>query len=294
MSSLIHSLKAPILKLGAGVLLGAALLAAVPAMAADNFKEPEAPAGGFSFEGPFGTFDQASLQRGYKVYREVCSTCHSMKLMYFRNLGQKGGPFYDPKYKNPNDNPYVKQIASEFDIPDIDPDTGDDTTRKGTPADHFNSPFKNDAAAKASNGGAIPPDLSVMAKAREGGPRYIYCVLTSFVPPPTGLKVSDTQHYNPCVHGNLATQWTGDPHKVPLGGVLAMPPPLRTNGQVTYDDGTPSTIEQNAKDVATFLAWASDPHAVERKQTGFVVIIYLLLLGGVTYLAYRQVWKGKH
>jgi len=293
MSSLIHSLKFPLLKMVAGALLGATLLAA-PAMAADNVKEAEAPPGGFSFEGPFGTFDQASLQRGYKVYREVCANCHSMKLMYFRNLGQVNGPFYDPKYKNPNDNPVVKQIASEFDIPDIDPDTGDDTTRKGTPADHFNSPFKNDAAAKASNGGSLPPDLSVMAEAREGGARYIYCVLTSFVSAPAGLKVSDTQHYNPCVHGSLATQWTGDPHKVPPGGVLAMPPPLRVNGQVTYDDGTPSTIQQNAKDVATFLAWASDPHAQERKQTGFVVLIYLLLMSVITYLAYRQVWRGKH
>jgi len=289
MSSLIHSLKS-----FASVLLGAALLVAMPAMAAENVKEPEAPPGGFAFEGPFGTFDQASLQRGYKVYREVCANCHSMKLMYFRNLGQVGGPFYDKKYKNPNDNPVVKQIASEFDIPDIDPDTGDDTTRKGTPADRFNAPFKNDSAAKASNGGAIPPDLSVMAKAREGEARYIYCVLTSFVPAPAGLKVSGAQYYNPCVHGNLATQWTGDPHKVPPGGVLAMPPPLRTNGQVTYDDRTPSTIQQNAKDVSTFLAWASDPHAQERKQTGFVVLIYLLLMAGITYLAYRQVWKGKH
>ncbi len=277
----------------AGALLAAGLLAA-PALAGENYKEPEAPAGGFSFEGPFGTFDQASLQRGYKVYREVCANCHSMKLMYFRNLGQKGGPFYDPKYSNPNNNPVVKQIASEYDIPDIDPDTGDDTTRKGTPSDRFNAPFKNDAAAKASNGGAIPPDLSVMAKAREGGAAYIYCVLTSFEAPPAGLQVSDTQHYNPCVHGSLATQWKGDPQKVPPGGVLAMPPPLKSDGQVTYDDGTPSTVKQNAKDVATFLEWASDPHATERKQTGFAVMIYLLLLAGITYLAYRQVWKGKH
>jgi len=281
------------LKVLSGAAAAVMLLAGGHALASEgNGLEPRDP--GFSFEGPFGTFDQAELQRGFKVYREVCSNCHSMNLIHFYNLGQKDGPFYDAKYKNPNDNPYVKQIASEFDIPDIDPDTGDDTTRKGTPADHFNAPFKNDAAAKASNGGAIPPDLSVMAKAREGEARYIYCVLTSFVTPPAGLKVSDTQHYNPCVHGNLATQWTGDPHKVPPGGVLAMPPPLRTNGQVTYDDGTPSTVEQNAKDVATFLAWASDPHADERKQTGFVVLIYLALLAGVTYLAYRQVWKGKH
>ncbi|MGZ3297683.1 MAG: cytochrome c1 [Asticcacaulis sp.] len=287
MSFLTQSLKA-----ATGLMMAATLFAGGHALAHSNAEEPKDP--GFSFEGPFGTFDQAALQRGYKVYREVCANCHSMKLLYFRNLAQKNGPFYDPKYKNPNDNPVVKQIASEFDIPDIDPDTGDDTTRKGAPSDHFPSPFKNNEAAKASNGGAIPPDLSVITKAREGGARYVYSILTGFENPPAGLKIADTQHYNPYVNGSLATQWTGDPHKVPKGGVLAMPPPLKQDGQVTYDDGTPSTIKQNAKDVATFLEWAGDPHAIERKQTGFVVIIYLLLLAGVTYLAYRQVWKGKH
>jgi ubiquinol-cytochrome c reductase cytochrome c1 subunit len=280
------------LKVLAGVALAGALVTA-PAMAEGHFKEPEAPKEGFSFEGPFGTFDQAQLQRGYKVYREVCSSCHSMKLLSFRNLGQVDGPFYDAKYKNPNDNPVVKQIASEFDIPDIDPDTGDDITRKGTPSDRFPSPFKNDEAAKASNGGALPPDLSVMAKAREGGAAYVYCVMTSFKPAPAGLTVAEGQHYNPCVHGSLATQWKGDPHKVPEGGVLAMPPPL-TDGRVTFDDGRPSTLSNEAADVSAFLEWAADPHAIERKQTGFAVIIYLLLLAGVVYLAYRQVWKGKH
>ena len=281
------------LKLFSGAVLAAGLLAGSQAMAAEHFKEPEAPKEGFSFEGPFGTFDQAQLQRGYKVYREVCSSCHSMKLMSFRNLGQKGGPFYDPKYKNPNDNPIVKQIASEYDIATIDPDTGDDTTRKGTPSDTFPAPFKNEEAAKASNSGIAPPDLSVMTKAREGGAAYVYCVMTSFRPAPVGLNIADTQHYNPCVHGSLATQWKGDPHKVPEGGVLAMPPPL-TDGRVTFDDGRASTLSNEAADVSAFLEWASDPHAVERKQLGFAVIIYLLLLAGVTYFAYRQVWKGKH
>ncbi len=281
------------LKALSGAVLAVSLLAGSHAMASENYKEPEAPAEGFSFEGPFGAFDQAQLQRGYKVYREVCSACHSMKLLSFRNLSQKGGPFYDPKYKNPNDNPIVKQIASEYDVAEIDPDTGDDTTRKGTPSDRFPSPFKNDEAAKASNGGALPPDLSVMAEAREGGAKYVYCVLTSFKPAPVGLTVADTQHYNPCVHGSLATQWKGDPHKVPQGGVLAMPPPL-TDGRVTFDDGRKSTLSNEAADVSAFLEWASDPHAVQRKQTGFGVIIFLLLMAGITYLAYRQVWRGKH
>ena len=256
-----------------------------------GWKEPEDHH--YSFEGPFGTFDQAQLQRGYKVYREVCSACHAMRLMSFRNLGQKGGPFYDPKYKNPNNNPMVKQIASEFDIADIDPDTGDEVTRKGTTSDRFPSPFKNEEAAKASNSVAIPPDLSVITKAREGGANYVSSMLAGFQAPPAGLTVAATQHYNPYVHGALATSWKGDPHKVPLGGVLAMPPPL-ADGRVTFDDGTPSTVKNEARDVAAFLEWASDPHAVERKQTGFAVIIFLLLFAGVTYMAYRQVWKGKH
>jgi len=281
------------LKAVASAALAVTLMTGTHAFASEGFKEAEAPKEGFTFEGPFGTFDQAQLQRGYKVYREVCSSCHSMKLLSFRNLAQKDGPFYNEKYKNPNDNPIVKQIASEYDIPEVDPDTGDDITRKGSPSDRFPSPFKNDEAAKASNGGAIPPDLSVMAKAREGGARYIYSILTGFQTPPAGLTVPEGQHYNPYVHGSLATQWKGDPKHVPLGGVLAMPPPL-TDGRVTFDDGRKSTLDNQAADVAAFLEWAADPHAVERKQTGLAVLFYLLLMAGVTYLAYRQIWKGKH
>ncbi len=280
------------LKFVAGVAAALALAFGAPVFAESNAEPLIAPKGGFSFEGPFGTFDQAQLQRGYKVYREVCSTCHSMNLMSFRNLGQKGGPFYDPKYPNPNDNPIVKQIASEYDIPTIDPDTGDDTTRKGTPSDRFPAPFRNDAAAKAGNGGAIPPDLSVITKAREGGADYVYSIMNGFVTPPPELHLEPTQHYNLYVNGSLAAQWKGK-GPVPHGGVLAMPPPL-ADDKVSFDDGTPSTLKNEARDVAAFLEWASDPHAQERKQDGLAVILYLLIFAGVVYLAYRQIWRGKH
>jgi ubiquinol-cytochrome c reductase cytochrome c1 subunit len=247
----------------------------------------------FSFKGPFGNFDQAQLQRGYKVYREVCSSCHAMHLLSFRNLADKDGPFYDKKYKNPNDNPIVKQIASEYDVADIDTETGDEVSRKATTSDRFPSPYKNPEAARAGNGGALPPDLSVITKARHGGSEYVYSVLTGYTTPPKGLTLASGQYYIPYVAGALATQWSGDPHHVPPGGVLAMPPPL-ADGKVTYDDGKPSTLSQQAKDVSAFLEWAGDPHAITRKKTGISVLIYLLLLAGLTYAAYRQVWHGKH
>ena len=247
----------------------------------------------FSFDGPFGTFEQAQLQRGYKVYREVCSSCHSMNLLSYRNLAQKGGPFYDEKYPNPNDNPIVKAIAAEYEVADIDTETGDEITRKATTSDRFKAPFKNSAAAAASNGGAVPPDLSIIAKARHGGAHYLYSLLTGFQEPPKGLKVAEGQYYNPYVNGALGSQWEGDPHHVPKGGVLAMKPPL-ADGLVTYDDGHPNTVSDQARDVSAFLEWAADPHATVRKKTGFGVILFLLLFAGVTYAAYRQVWKGKH
>ncbi|ESQ88275.1 ubiquinol cytochrome C oxidoreductase [Asticcacaulis sp. AC460] len=281
------------LKVLAGLAVVTGLVAGAPALASGGHAKPLLKAE-FSFEGPFGAFDQAELQRGYKVYREVCSSCHSMKLMSFRNLGQKGGPFFDEKYKdNPNDNPVVKQIASEFEVAEIDPETGDETTRKATTSDRFPSPFKNDDAAKASNGGALPPDLSVMAKARHHGPHYIYSLLQGYEPEPVGLTVAPGQHYNVYFPGDLKAQWSGDAHKVPHGGVLAMAPPL-TDGRVTFDDGTPSTLKNQAHAVATFLAWTAEPHATERKQTGIAVLLYLAIFFGITYLAYRQVWKGKH
>lgn len=246
----------------------------------------------FSFEGPFGKFDQAQLQRGYKVYREVCSACHSMNLLSFRNLGDKGGPFYDSKYPNPNDNPYVKSIAAEYQINDIDSETGDVIQRPGTSADKFPNPFPNEAAARASNGGAMPPDLSVMAKARHHGPQYIYSLLGhGYVNPPKGLTVATGQYYNKYFPGDLTSSWTGDHEHVPPGGVLAMAPPLAA-GKVTFDDGTPSTVDNQARDVAAFIAWASEPKMQERKAFGLAAMSYLLIFTGLLYWSYRRVWRN--
>lgn len=268
-------------------LIGSA--AASPALASGGALEPKKV--DYSFSSPLGMFDQAELQRGYKVYREVCSACHAMHLMSFRNLGQKGGPFYDPKYPNPNDNPYVKAIAADIQVGDIDQETGDAIQRPATSADTFPSPFPNEAAARAGNGGALPPDLSVIAKAREGGAAYIYSLLTGYKDAPAGLPVSPGQHYNEYMHGDLSSAWTGDKHHVPPGGFIAMPPPLKA-GLVTFDDGTPSTLDQQAKDVSAFLAWAAEPHQDERKQAGVAVLIYLVLFAGLLYWSYRRLWRN--
>ena len=271
--------------------LGLALVSS-PALASGGSQAPMKETE-FSFEGPFGKFDQAQLQRGYKVYREVCSACHSMNLMYFRNLGQKGGPFYDEKYKNPNDNPYVKAIAAEYQINDVDTETGDTIQRPGVPADKFPSPFANEYAARASNGGALPPDLSVIVKARHHGAHYVYSLLSGYKDPPKGLTASPTQHYNPYFSGDLTPFWKGPHDKVPVGGFIAMPPQLEPD-KVTFDDGTKSTIEQQAKDVATFLAWASEPKMEERKRTGFMVMIFLGVLALLLYLVKKKVWADVH
>ncbi|NGM49851.1 cytochrome c1 [Caulobacter sp. 602-2] len=267
-----------------------AAAAAAPALAAGHPLEPEKIH--WSFNGPFGKFDQAQLQRGYKVYREVCSSCHSMKLVSFRNLGDKGGPFYNEKYPNSNDNPWVKAIAKEFEVADIDSETGDAIKRPATSADRFPSPFPNEAAARASNGGAFPPDMSLLAKARTGGPDYIHAIVTGYKNPPAGLKVGPGQHYNPYMPGDLAAYWSGDHAHVPPGGFIAMAPPLTDNG-VTFDDGTKATVDQQARDVSAFLMWAAEPKLEERKQTGFAVMIYLILFAGLLYASYRKVWKNE-
>jgi ubiquinol-cytochrome c reductase cytochrome c1 subunit len=250
------------------------------------------PAGGWRHEGYFGTFDQNSLQRGFKVYREVCSSCHGMKLMAFRHLGQPGGPFYMAEFQNPNDNPKVKALAAEYQIADIDRETGDPTTRPGIPADRFPSPYANEYLARAGNGGAFPPDFSVIVKARHGGAGYIYSLMQGFVAPPQGLNVAPGQHYNAYFAGDTASQWTGDPRHKPPGGFLAMAEPLSRDGLVTFDDDTPSTKEQMSKDVATFLAWASDPKMQTRKQTGVSVLAYLVILALLAYLSYRRIWRN--
>ena len=265
------------------------LAVSAPAMAAGAAKHPRHA--GFSFEGPFGTFDQGQLQRGYKVYREVCASCHGMDMLYFRNLGDKHGPFWNSSYPNPNDNPVVKALAAEAQIADIDSETGEAMMRDGTTADRFPNPYPNATAATAANGGAHPPDLSVMAKARHDGANYIYSLLSGYVDPPAGLQMAPGQHYNPYMAGDMTPFWTGDPDHVPYGGFIAMPAPLAA-GQVTYDDGTEATVDQMAKDVAAFIAWSSEPRMVERKQAGVGVLIFLFLFAGLTYASYRRIWKG--
>ena len=277
--------------LTAAVLAGAAILLVGASTASATTKALEPKDEHFSFDGPLGKFDRGSLQRGYKVYSEVCSACHSMNLVYYRNLAQKGGPFYSEKYPNPNDSPYAKALAADVMVADIDPDTGDSIMRKATPADHMRAPFPNVIAAKAANGGAAPPDLSVIVKAREGGARYVYSILTGYDKPPAGLTIPAGKYYNAYFPSDLSSNWSGAKDKVPPGGVLGMPFQL-TPGRVTFDDGTKSTTEQQAHDVVTFLSWAAEPKAEERKQTGFAVMIYLLIFAGIMYASYRRIWRN--
>jgi ubiquinol-cytochrome c reductase cytochrome c1 subunit len=244
----------------------------------------------WSFEGPFGIFDTEQLQRGYKVYHDVCSACHSMNLVHYYDLGAPGGPFWDEKYKKPIDNPRVKALAVEAKIPDIDGDTGDAIQRPGTPADHFKAPFANEAAARASNGGALPPDLSLIVKARDDGPRYVYSLLTGYTPAPAGLNVPAGKSYDPYFPGDLTSYWSGPKDKVPPGGFISMPFQLSPD-RVTFDDGVHATTDEEAKDVVAFLTWASEPHQVERKKMGLAVMVYLLILAGVCYASYRGIWR---
>ena len=276
---------------GSGLALAAAtvLAGSSPVLAATTAK-PLLPVE-FSFEGPFSGYDQASLQRGFKVYREVCSSCHSLRMIAFRNLGDKGGPFWNPKYPNPNENPVVKSIAKDYQIADIDPDTGDAMKRPGTSADYFPGPYANDIAAKGSNGGAIPPDMSLLARAREGGPHYIYSIVmgdTDVAPP--GVTLPPGKHYDPYLPGDMGAVYNGK-GPVPVGGLIAMSPPL-TDNKVTFDDKTSGKMSQEAKDVASFLEWAADPKMEERKQLGLQVMLFLVVFSGLIYASYRRIWRG--
>ena len=277
--------------MGRTLLLAAALsLLAAPALAATTELNPKDVH--WSFEGPFGMYDQAQLQRGYKVYREVCSSCHSMNLVAFRNLGDEGGPFWDPKYPNPNENPVVKAIAADYQIPDIDSDTGEAIKRPGTSADYFPNPYPNPVAGKAANGGALPPDMSLLAKAREGGPAYIYSIVTSDTAnAPHGIAMPPGKYYDPYIAGDMSPYWKGDPQHVPPGGFIAMPPPLSA-GRVQFDDGTKSSLSQEAWDVAAFLEWAADPKMEERKRVGLASMIFLVLFSGLLWVTYRGVWRN--
>ena len=276
-------------KLAAPAAIAAIFLCAGPALADTTQVAPAHVH--WSFDGPFGTYDQEQLQRGYKVYREVCSACHAMTMVAFRNLGDPGGPFWDPKYPNPNDNPVVKAIAKDYQIADIDNDTGDAIKRPGTSADYFPSPFANEPAARASNGGALPPDMSLLVLAREGGASYIYSVVAGDgAPSPDNLTIPPGRYYGPYIAGDLSSNWKGDPTKTPKGGLIAMPPPL-TAGRVAYDDHLKASVDQEAYDVAAFLQWASDPKMEQRKQSGLAVMIFLLIFSGLLYASYRTIWR---
>ena len=273
--------------------LSAGLALAAPAVAATTSAPLEHQP--WSFSGPTGMYDQAQLQRGFKVYTEVCSQCHALiQYIHFHDLGAPGGPFWDPKYPNPNDNPYVKAIAAGWprQVPDTNPDTGDATHRPPTSADVLVGPFPNEAAARASNGGALPPDMSLLAAAREGGPDYIFAILTGFRPTPAGIvNAPPGKYYNVAFPGDLSSYWKGSADTAPTGGFISMPPPL-TDCKVKFDDGTGCSLQQEARDVSAFLQWASDPKMDERKQTGIAVMIYLLIFTGILYASYRVVWRN--
>ena len=249
--------------LRAFVLGGALALASVSAVAQEI---PEPKSQSWSFYGPFGTYDRAALQRGFQIYKEVCSACHSMNLLAYHDLSALG---YNEQE--------VKAIAASVQIPDTD-DSGQPADRPGLPSDHFQPPFANDKAAAASNNGAIPPDLSLIVRGREYGPDYVYAIVTGFhdAPPPgSDVKMMKGMYYNDEFPGHQ----------------IAMPPPL-TDDRVTYADGTKATIGQEAKDVVTFLSWASDPHLEDRHRIGARVMIFLGVFCAMMYGVKRKIWSN--
>jgi ubiquinol-cytochrome c reductase cytochrome c1 subunit len=269
-----------------GAVFAAVLMISLINNAATYFKSPPAPLASdvwhkepkelkLASDGPFGKFDNRQLQRGFQVYSEVCSACHSLKLVSFRDL--KGIGYNDAE---------IKKIASDWktQVPSINPDTGEPATRKALPSDNFPSPFANEVAARAANNNALPPDLSLMAKAREGGAAYVYSILTGFEAQPADLlkefpdaKTPPNLHYNP-YFANLN---------------IAMPPPLK-GGEVTFADGTPNTLQNEARDVAAFLVWTAEPNLAARHGAGLAVVVFLLFATVLAFLAKQQLWHEQH
>ena len=252
-----------------------------------SHETPQPPREKWSFSGPFGKFDRAQLQRGFKVYREVCQNCHGLALLSFRNLAEEGGPGFSTAQ--------AAAVAAEYKIKDGPNDAGDMFERNGRPADRFPSPFPNENAARAVNGGAYPPDLSVMAKARtyergfpwfifdiftqyqEQGPDYLAAIIRGYGQAPAGMTMPSGMNFNKYFPGNM----------------IGMPPPVQ-EGQITYDDGTKGTIDQYARDVTAFLAWAAEPHMEARKRIGFQVFIFLIVFAGLLYFTKKKVWANAH
>jgi ubiquinol-cytochrome c reductase cytochrome b/c1 subunit len=245
---------------------------------------PTPPMLKWSFAGPFGKYDPGQLQRGFKVYKEVCSNCHSLTMIAFRNLADPGGPEFSTAQ--------AQAIAAGYKIKDGPDDHGEMFERPGRLADYFPPPFPNEQAARAANGGAYPPDMSVLAKARtyergfpgfvidiftqyqEQGPDYIAAVLKGYEQKPADMQMAPGMMYN----------------KYFPGHGIAMPPPI-SDGQVTFDDGAPATLDQYSKDIAAFLMWTAEPHLDDRKRIGFQVMVYLLLFAGLLYFTKKQVWR---
>ena len=232
----------------------------------------------FQHDGPLGTWDIASLQRGYKVYKEVCSACHSMKFVAFRNLEQLG-------YSEAQ----VKAEAATWQVPGIDPDTGEATTRAGEPTDYFPSPYPNDIAAAAANNNAVPPDMSLITKARHDGSNYVYSLLTGYRDLDTWEKDGVTVREE-FPDFSTPTGLYFNPYFPNLN--IAMAPPLTSAGQVTFDDGTEATIDQMAHDVAAFLTWTAEPSLIKRKQTGWAVMGFLLFATILAYFSKKQIWAA--
>lgn len=244
----------------------AAILAAASgsAMAAEM---PEVPTQDWSFTGLFGTFDRASTQRGFQVYKAVCSNCHSLDFVAYRNLEGIG---FTPDQ--------IQAIASEYEVVDCCTDDGEPFDRQAKPSDHFVSPFPNDQAARSANNGALPPDLSLIAKARVGGPDYLYALLTGYEEePPEGVELMEGMYYNNYFPGHQ----------------IAMAPPLYGD-DVEYADGTEATVEQEARDVTSFLAWAASPELEARKRMGVKVLLFLIVFTAMLYAVKRKIWSDQH
>ena len=263
-----------IMKFGLKTILSAAVVAVsltalplVPAQAAGDAKHPAAI--DWSFNGLFGTYDRNALRRGYQVYVEVCAACHSMNQIAFRNLSQPGGPEFSEAE--------VKALAKHYIVEDGPDDYGDMFERDALPKDKFPSPYPNENAARAANGGAYPPDLSLITKARGGGPDYVHALLSGYEDAPEGVEMRAGLYYNPYMPG----------------GKIAMVPPLMEE-LVEYSDGTEATVEQMSLDVTHFLNWAAEPELEQRKRTGFMVLIYLTIFAGLMYFSMRKIWADQH
>ncbi|MEE2956830.1 MAG: cytochrome c1 [Pseudomonadota bacterium] len=232
--------------------------------AAGNFEKPIKQ--NWSFKGFFGKFDQKALQRGFQVYDEICSGCHSARLLAYRNLKEIGFSAEE-----------IKKIAATKEVTDGPNDEGEMFERPGRPGDRFVNPFPNSNAARAANNGALPPDLSLIVKARKGGADYLYGLMTGYSEAPKGIKISEGMSYNPYFPGKQ----------------IAMASPLFDDG-IEYADKTKATIDQMARDVSTFLSWAAEPELEERKRMGIKIILFVLVLTGMLYAIKRKIWSDLH